>query len=72
MIPSEFWVIVDHEAWDEAILFHGETPQAAEDKAMTYIREAVQEWLEPAEKEQWEHFAFEVGEWSIRNASYKA
>jgi len=72
-IPAEFWIVVDHEAWDEAVILHAADPQAAEDAAEAFILSATAEYRTEGKTDaEWLAELYETGHWTIRPASFKS
>ena len=72
MIPHEYWFIVAHEAWEEAIIVHADSPQGAEDAAERVVLEQTAEYRpEGMTDQEWLTSCYEGGAWTIQAAQYK-
>ena len=71
-IPAEYWVVINHDSWEEAILVHGNTPQEAEDNAARVMLEESAEYRPEGESDaEWLTQLLENPSWSVMNASYR-
>lgn len=69
----DFLSILDHEAWDEAVVVGGNTAQEAEDAAERLLLEETAEYRDMAEwpdDADWIDVCLSEG-WTIRPASFK-
>ena len=62
MEKYEYWCVITNDAWEEAVIVGGHTPQEAEDKALKIVQEEYKE-----EGEYLDERGFEITNASFRD-----
>lgn len=69
----EFLAILDHDAWEEAVVVGGATAQEAEDAAIALLLEETREFRDEQDEqtdEEWVEVCLSES-WTIRAASFR-